>query len=90
MFHNAGPTKFEDVLKGLVQLNVFISTSLKSRDPALEHVGFCWVLHYTLNPSKLMISKLMISIGIVTHLRLIKWFTESYSGIKVFAKGCRA
>ena len=40
MFHNAGQTKFEDVFKGLVQLNVFISTSLKSRDPALEHVGF--------------------------------------------------
>ena len=81
MFHNAGPTKFEDVLKGLVQLNVFIS-----RDPALEHVEFGWVLHYTLNPSKLMISKLMISIAIVTYLRLITWFTESYSGLKVFAK----
>ena len=69
-----------------MQLNVFISTSLKPRDPALEHVGFCWVLHDTLNPSKLMISKLMISIGIVTYLRLIKWFTESYSGLNVIAK----
>ena len=33
-----------------------------------------------------MISKLMISIGIVTYLRLIKWFTESYSGLNVIAK----
>ena len=33
-----------------------------------------------------MISKLMISIGIVTYLRLVTWFTETYSGLKVFAK----
>ena len=81
MFHNAVPTKFKDVLKGLVQLNGFIPTSLKSHDSALEHVGFCWVVHYTLSPLKLM-----ISIGIVTYFRLIKWFTESCSGLKVFAK----